>query len=272
MSIPPGGEAALHRRMVALLYHELRPEAASYSYVLATACFAEQLRLFQALPGTAFAPVVTFDDGHLSNYTEALPLLERHDTRAHFFITAGWTGSRAQYMEPRHLRALHEAGQTIGAHGWTHTLLTRCSAAQLWHELRDARSALEDHIGAPVTSMSLPGGRSNATVMQACREAGYTTVWTSVPGAVTSLDTPVVGRFNILAGHSEAVLRRLLDPASGALTRAARVATIKAMAQRAMGDRLYAQLWALRNRKEGDADDPAAAPEAHDTPARDAAL
>ena len=264
MSIPLQAGPDGGRKLLALLYHELRPEAAAYSYVLPCVRFLEHLQVVTSLPRTAYQAVITFDDGHISNYVHALPMLERFEARAHFFITAGWVGERSEYMESRHLRALHEAGHTIGAHGWTHTLLTQCTGAQLRHELHDTRAALEEHIGAPVTSISLPGGRSNAAVMQACRDAGYATVWTSVPGEAVSIAQPTVGRFNMLAGHSGEFLRRLLDPASGELARAARKSRWKAAAQRAMGDRMYAQLWALLNGKEGLADEPAAQGPAHD--------
>lgn len=228
-----------------------------YSYVLPCARFEEHLRLFGSIPSSAYEPVVTFDDGHISNYTHGFPLLERFGTRAHFFITAGWTGERQGYMEPQHLRVLYEAGHTIGAHGWTHALLTQCDSGKLRHELCDARAALEDIIGGPVRSMSLPGGRSNPAVLRACRDAGYTTVWTSVPGSLSTITEPLAGRFNVLAGHTDELLRRLLDPTSGELTQAARMGRWKAVAQRAMGDRLYARLWALLNHKEGGAEEPA---------------
>lgn len=238
---------------VALLYHELRLEAAAYSYVMSCARFAEHLHLLDTLPVASYRPVVTFDDGHVSNYTHALPMLEKFARKAHFFITAGWTGTRSEYMTPSQLRALQDAGHTIGAHGWSHTLLTQCSPTQLRHELQDTRAALEDHLAAPVTSISLPGGRSNAAVLQACGEAGYTTVWTSVPQAVSSVHEATVGRLNVLAGSTDASLRGLFDPASGDLARATRMARLKSMAQRALGDDLYARLWAMLNHKEGDA-------------------
>lgn len=245
-----GDSMPVSRPCVPLLYHELRPEPAAYSYVLSCSRFREHLELLSSLPANAFTPVLTFDDGHLSNYLYAMPALAEFGMCAHFFITAGWTGQRPDYMEPKHLRALHEAGHQIGAHGWTHTLLTQCTPSQLRHELADARQALEDHISAPVTTLSLPGGRSNSAVLDACRQAGYETVWTSVPGAVPSLQAPVVGRFNVLAGHSDAYLQKLLDPESGELKRAERVSRLKGAAQRALGDTLYAKLWALVNRQE----------------------
>lgn len=241
---------------VPLLYHELRPEPAAYSYVLPCRRFAEHLRLFARLRHEnhdAYEPLLTFDDGHLSNHAYALPLLEEHGHRAHFFITAGWTGVRPGYMGPSHIRDLHAAGHTIGAHGWSHALLTTCSDAALRRELNDARALLEDQIGAPVTSLSLPGGRGDARVLRACREAGYTTVWTSVPGRTESSQQPRIGRFNILSSHTDDQLRGLLDPSSGALQRAWRIASAKAALQRLLGDRTYARLWALVNRQEPEA-------------------
>lgn len=256
MSIPFAVEES--REKLALLYHELRPDAAAYSYVLACARFEEHLQLIRELPASAYQPVITFDDGHISNFLYAMPAMEKAGRKAHFFITAGWTGTRADYMSRAQVRALYEAGHTIGAHGWTHTLLTQCTPAELRRELYDARSALEDATGAPVTSLSLPGGRSNSAVKEACREAGYTTIWTSVPEPTRSETEATIGRFNILSGHSDAFLQRLLDPTTGELSRASRVSRWKATAQRVMGDATYARLWALLNHKEGAANDPGA--------------
>src|SRR6185437_14596919 len=108
-------------------------------------------------------------------------LLQARDMKAHFFITVGWTGRKAGYMNWNELRALHEAGQLIGAHGWTHTLLTHCSEKDLQVELVNARTALEDGLGSSITTMSLPGGRYNRKVLAACEQAGYTEIYTSIP-------------------------------------------------------------------------------------------
>ena len=246
--------AASHA-LVPLLYHELRPEASAYSYVLPCDRFREHLQLFARLGSEMpkpYAPVITFDDGHISNHAYALPMLQDAGTTAHFFITAGWTGTRDGYMEPRHLRELYAAGHAVGAHSWSHALLTGCSDAELQHELCDAKVALEDWIGAPVSALSLPGGRGNARVLRACRKAGYTTVWTSTPGVTPSVSEPVIGRFNILAGVTEEALARLLNPGSGALRKAERLSRAKAVLQGMLGDRMYAKLWAAVNRQEAD--------------------
>lgn len=238
------------------LYHELRAEGSEYAYVVKTAEFARQMELFQRLQqggGAGLVPEVTFDDGDVSNYEQALPVLQQAGVTARFFITVGWTAQRAGYMSSEQLRGLQAAGQKIGAHGWTHTLLTHCDAAQLKAELLDARLKLEDELGTAVTTMSLPGGRYNQRVLEACREHGYTQVFTSVPQASTAADAWLVGRLNLVGGTDLAWLEKVLDPASGVLAALERKDKIKGMAKSVLGDTLYAKVWSIVNRSEPEA-------------------
>ena len=212
------------------------------------------------MPPGSLHPELTFDDGHLSNLTEALPILLSQQLSAHFFITAGWTGKKPGFLQPSHLRELHAAGQHIGAHGLTHKLLTHCSPAELDQELRVARLTLEDHLGAAVTTMSLPGGRFNREILDACWTAGYTHVFTSVPRPESSPLAPSLGRLNIHSGATTTWLARLLDPSSGVLRRIERADRAKSAARRLLGDSVYRHLWSLVNREEpeADANDPGA--------------
>jgi peptidoglycan/xylan/chitin deacetylase (PgdA/CDA1 family) len=238
------------------LYHELRAEGSEYAYVVKTSEFARQVELFRRLQlggGAGLMPGVTFDDGDVSNYEQALPVLQEFGVTARFFITVGWTAQRAGYMNWEQLRGLRAAGQEIGAHGWTHTLLTHCDPAQLKKELLDARLKLEDELGAAVTTISLPGGRYNQRVLEACREHGYTQVFTSVPQASTAADDWLVGRLNLVGGTTLVWLEKVLDPSSGVLAALERKDRIKGMAKRVLGDTLYAKVWSMVNRSEPDA-------------------
>jgi hypothetical protein len=240
-----------------LLYHELR-DGSEYSYVCETALFERHIDFFTRLrkagsPG--LWPEVTFDDGHISNVEYALPILQSWEFTARFFITVGWTGKKPGFMGWRELRLLHESGQKIGAHGWSHTFLTQCTQEELDKELRGARLLLEDKLGTSITTMSLPGGRYDRRVLAACRQAGYTQVYTSVPRAEQTPPGFTVGRLNIRGDMTLDRLRNVLQPGSRALARLERQYRMKTTAKRLLGDSLYEKLWAIINRKEPDSDD-----------------
>ncbi len=240
------------------LYHELRPDRCDYSYVLETKKFDEHLDLFLQVrkagsPG--LWPEVTFDDGHISNFDYALPALMSRGLTARFFITVGWTDKRPDYMGWRELRSLHESGQLIGAHGWSHTLLTHCTPRDFELELRKAKLVLEDKLGTSITAMSLPGGRYNRRVLAACRETGYTQVYTSVPRAEREPLGFKVGRLNVRGDVLLEWIRNVLQPGSRELSNLERQYRIKALAKAVAGDRLYEKIWALLNRKEPDGSD-----------------
>lgn len=241
-----------------LLYHELRPSGSqySYSYIVGTSEFEKHVDLFVRLRRTESGiwPEITFDDGHISNFEYAVPILQSRGLTARFFITVGWAGNKPGYMGWPELRALHETGQSIGAHGWTHTLLTHCSDKDLQTELNTARLILEDKLGTSITSMSLPGGRYNRRVVSACAEAGYTQVYTSVPRAESVPLGSTIGRLNIRGDMQLEWISNLFQPGSRALSSLSRQYQMKAAAKGLLGDRLYERLWARLNRMEPDSD------------------
>ena len=250
----------LHR--LHLLYHELRPGGSKYSYVLTPLAFDRHLDLFVQLrkdESRAAWPEVTFDDGHISNYEYALPALDARGMIARFFITVGWVGKKPGFMGWPELRSLQQSGQLIGAHGWSHTLLTHCNREELNRELSGAKQMLEDKLGTQITTMSLPGGRHNRHVLAACREAGYIQIFTSVPRPEPTPLGFLVGRLNIRGDMMLDYLRALHQSGSRALASLERQSRLKATAQTVMGDKLYEKLWGLLNRKEpeGGEDNPA---------------
>lgn len=195
-------------------------------------------------------PELTFDDGHLSDFDQALPILQSYGLIARFFITVGWTDHKPGYMGWRELRGLHESGQLIGAHGWSHTLLTHCTKEQLERELTNSRQLLEDKLGTSITTMSLPGGRHNQRVLAACKEAGFSKVFTSEPKAEDMTSGFTVGRLNMRGDMKLEWIRQLLQPGSTTLSSLERKYKVKTAAQGLLGDRLYDKLWTVLNRKE----------------------
>jgi hypothetical protein len=103
--------------------------------------------------------------------------------------------------------------------------------------------------------MSLPGGRYNRRVLSACRQAGYTQIYSSVPRAEQTPLGFLIGRLNVRGDRSLERLRNVLQPGSRALSRLERQYRIKTVAKTLVGDGLYEKLWALLNRKEPDSGD-----------------
>lgn len=230
-----------------LIYHELADSPSDYTYAISASRFEEHLQALKSIGHSAYAGRVTFDDGHRSQLQYAVPLLAKHGISAIFFIATGWTNVRNEFMTSAQLCELVKLGHVMGSHSVSHPMLPHCSQVELEQELGNSRRFLEDTIGAPISSISLPHGRYNQRVLMACAAAGYTEVFTSDPEiAVRNVQgVQILGRFNVLGTMQADALVRLLDPASGDLSRYASRARMKGRLRALLGDRLYHRLWSL---------------------------
>lgn len=92
--------------------------------------------------------MIHFDDALETDYTEALPILRRHDMVASTFINPGYLG-REVGGSPRlsvdQLDALDDAGWDICSHSMRHADLSTADAATLESEVGDAYRWLREH-------------------------------------------------------------------------------------------------------------------------------
>lgn len=143
------------------------------------------------------AVLVTIDDGCVSVYRDALPVLRRHRIPAVVFVPAGEIGHddgtphdagcperRLTWSE---LVALSAGGLTIGSHAWTHRSLAHLSALEMREETECSRTVLERNTGQRVTAFAYPFGTRadfNGETTAAVRRSGYTCAFTSQHGAL----------------------------------------------------------------------------------------
>lgn len=237
-----------------LTYHEIVRDKAVYLYSVSSQQLDEHLRFFGALNRTSRPaiprPHVTFDDGHLSAYERGVPLLRKHAIPAIFFVTAGFIGVRKDFMTWAQLKEIVAEGHDVQSHGWSHNFLTHCSPLQLEQELCRSKRVIEDRLGIPVEALSVPGGRWNRRVLEACAEAGYQRVYVSDPWIQSQQQNGVVlhGRLMVTRSTNVQQLERwcTMSGASLLLLRAQNLA--KQAVRLVLGDRRYLALWCALSR------------------------
>jgi peptidoglycan/xylan/chitin deacetylase (PgdA/CDA1 family) len=164
-------------------------------YVLGAGSFEQHLRFlnseaFDVLPpslmsGTdklkdddKLSVLLSFDDGHRTNHSMALPLLNKFGYKAIFFVTTGWIG-KDYFMTEEMIKELSASGMVIGSHGVTHKYLTDLTPKEAYIELEKSKKTLEDTLGIPVTSLSAPGGRFDERLATLAATIGYTDIFVS---------------------------------------------------------------------------------------------
>jgi peptidoglycan/xylan/chitin deacetylase (PgdA/CDA1 family) len=227
-----------------LAYHEVMPDA-NYAYCVTSAAFVEQLRLLALLKKSKFLDArITFDDGEQSQFHNALPLLANYGMKATYFVTPGLIGTAEKFLGWDDFRALQAAGHSVQSHGWSHKFLTFCSEAEIAHELRASKQSLEDNLGSGVEEISVPGGRWNRRVLQACAAAGYRRVYVSDPWIETEIGgVEVIGRFMVRRTTTIAELEKIVAKDPGTLRKLRLRSQLREGVVTMLGDSLYHRLW-----------------------------
>jgi peptidoglycan/xylan/chitin deacetylase (PgdA/CDA1 family) len=132
---------------------------------------------------------LTFDDGYVSAYQNALPVLDLAEFPSTFFVLTGRVGDDFPgYMSTTQILDTRDRGHEIGGHTRTHADLTRLSTTEADNEIRGSREDLTD-MGIPNTfSFAYPFGAYNDTVRALVESAGYSASRTTNNGANTKTE------------------------------------------------------------------------------------
>jgi peptidoglycan-N-acetylglucosamine deacetylase len=120
---------------------------------------------------------LTFDDGP-GAYTETiLDILKRYNVHATFYVI----GRNVQH-HPQTIQRILREGHSIGNHSFTHSDLTRLSAAGVKQELANTQSAIQQAGGANATAFRPPYGSVNQVVRQVAASMGLSVdLWSVDP-------------------------------------------------------------------------------------------
>ena len=231
------------QRIVVLLYHRVNDDLRDSVTVgieqfdrqmARIACNHPVVRLDDLVhgnvkPDTARSSVaVTFDDGYLDNYENAMPILLKHRIPATFFVSTGMIGSTNAFqhdldmlgrglphMTWPQLRHMKELGFTIGSHTVTHL---NCAESDLDHvrrELIESKDILTRKLGLTEVMFAYPyGRRSDMTpqVLELIKRLGYVACASGhggyVLGDINRYDIP---RTNINCIYSTLAFRARLE-------------------------------------------------------------
>jgi len=234
-----------------LTYHAISSQVSGSVYTVTVSQFEEHLKLIAEFNRSAVCPTkriqLTFDDGHVSNYELAIPLLEQYSIKSTFFVVAGFIESRAEYMTWGQLREMSALGHDIQSHSWSHPMLPRCSDAHLHEELERSRKTIEQRIGSQVSALGLPGGRWNPRVLIAAASLGYQEVYNSNPliGSTGKEGVQLIGRLTIKNSMRPKQVQDLIG-GRGIYTGVFRLQyRAKECFRKTIGDTLYGQVWSL---------------------------
>lgn len=143
---------------------------------------------------------VTFDDGWKSQYENALPVLQKYNIPATFYIISRDVGIPL-YMTWDDLHTLVNLHMEIGDHTMNHPHLTKINPKKLNEELVQSRDELENTLHLTVSDFAYPYGDYNAVVTNAVKEAGYTSGRTSNYGIYN--DFKDIYHLNVIAAPTD---------------------------------------------------------------------
>ncbi len=101
--------------------------------------------------------VISFDDGYLSHYTHAKPVLRALGWPGVLNLEVNAIGPGG--LSTKQIRSMLDAGWEVDSHTLTHPDLTTLDDAALRHELVDSRRQLRKRFGVPVDFFAYPAGK-----------------------------------------------------------------------------------------------------------------
>jgi peptidoglycan/xylan/chitin deacetylase (PgdA/CDA1 family) len=171
--------------------------------------------------------IITMDDGYLSNYEIAYPVLKKYGQKATIFVApepdehtrrlvAGVDG----FLSPEQMREIDANGVAIESHTLTHCVLADLNDETARYELTESRRRLAEILGRAVAHIAIPRAGYSRRIARLVREAGYRTACCNNKGSATARsDLLALPRFVIERDMTLEEFARALTPRSAVMLR-----------------------------------------------------
>lgn len=149
--------------------------------------------------------VITFDDGYLSDYQYALPILKKHSAKAAFFVIGSQIG-KPGYMTADNIKEMAQSGYAeIGNHSYALHNLTASALTMLFRGGKSNAEIVKDYqknaellkkiTGSDINSLSYPNGIFSDNVDKALRKSGVKTTFSTKPYSYAQINVSApIGR------------------------------------------------------------------------------
>jgi peptidoglycan/xylan/chitin deacetylase (PgdA/CDA1 family) len=204
--------------------------------------------LEEGTPLPAKPVLITFDDGCVSVYEKAFPVLRELEMPGLLFVTTdpdAWVFSLGVQPQRRvteeEMRELDRGGVTIGSHSVSHGALESMDAKQIDVELGESKRYLESVLGSEVKYFGVPLNWYGPKVREAAEGLGYRAVCTSDNGTIHGGSDPFrLRRFIIEGSFGLEEFARNLRP--GAIVQRRVINIVKRIPARILGPRIWLPL------------------------------
>jgi peptidoglycan/xylan/chitin deacetylase (PgdA/CDA1 family) len=240
---PPVAEATkpevnTHASVMVLCFHNIEDKSAMKALTISVAEFEHELQAvkehgFSVIGMQDFLAwrrgekdipakscVITIDDGWVSGYTNAWPILKKYGYPFTLFIYVNYVGTGGKSLSWQQLEELRDAGVDIQSHTYSHSNLrspgggvdAKAKASILkdvqtlgregWlrKEVIESKKVLEDRLGIKVNAFAYPFGIHTAEARAMAKEAGYEAAFTVYGQRLThSSPWDLLGRYAVEA-------------------------------------------------------------------------
>ena len=172
-----------------LLYHHVDYNHTSERYNVHPDRFAEQMaaldawgytaitatELIEAITEGGYLPprpvVITFDDGHLSVYENAFPVMQSYGFPGVTYVVAKWMKAEG-FTGVEELTEMMAAGWEVGSHSMTHADIAE-DTSLISYEVLESKRTLEEALSTSIDTFAYPFGTFKNIIGDRVRRYGY---------------------------------------------------------------------------------------------------